>query len=119
MSRKGKPNRTQMKKRSRQESETRARRSSFHSCCLYIVFLCTLWLLGTLSNTYYAATTKDALPETPGFKLRRMGLRAKHPVVFIPGIVTGTLDLWEGKQCANRFFRERFWGGSFANLLLE
>ncbi|KAG7585515.1 hypothetical protein ISN45_Aa02g008730 [Arabidopsis thaliana x Arabidopsis arenosa] len=117
MSRKGKPNRTQLK-RNRKEFETRIS-SCLHSCCFYIAFICTFWLLGTFIYNYYAATTEDALPETPGLKLRRLGLRAKHPVVFVSGIITGALDLWEGKPCANRFFRERFWGESFANLLQE
>jgi len=44
------------------------------------------------------------------------GLTAMHPVVFVPGIVTGGLELWEGHQCAEGLFRKRLWGGTFGEL---
>ncbi|GLT47772.1 hypothetical protein SLA2020_214360 [Shorea laevis] len=44
------------------------------------------------------------------------GLTVKQPVVFVPGIVTGGLELWEGRQCADGLFRKRLWGGSFEEL---
>ncbi|KAL0380560.1 UNVERIFIED_CONTAM: Phospholipid:diacylglycerol acyltransferase 1 [Sesamum angustifolium] len=55
-------------------------------------------------------------PDPPGLKLKKEGLRAKHPVVFVPGIVTGGLELWEGHQCADKLFRKRLWGGTFGKL---
>ncbi|KAL0463802.1 UNVERIFIED_CONTAM: Phospholipid:diacylglycerol acyltransferase 1 [Sesamum latifolium] len=57
------------------------------------------------------------LPDPPGLKLKKEGLRAKHPVVFVPGIVTGGLELWEGHQCANKLFRKRLWGGRSENFI--
>jgi hypothetical protein len=56
------------------------------------------------------------LPDPPGVKLRKEGLFAKHPVVFVPGIVTGGLELWEGKPCADGLFRKRLWGGTFGEI---
>ena len=52
----------------------------------------------------------------PGLKLAQMGLTAKHPVVFVPGIVTGGLELWEGLPCADDLFRKRLWGGNFGEM---
>ncbi|KAL2234818.1 UNVERIFIED_CONTAM: Phospholipid:diacylglycerol acyltransferase 1 [Sesamum indicum] len=59
---------------------------------------------------------RGRLPDPPGLKLKKEGLRAKHPVVFVPGIVTGGLELWEGHQCADKLFRKRLWGGTFGKL---
>eukprot|EP00727_Mastigamoeba_balamuthi_P014135 m51a1_g9344 putative phospholipid:diacylglycerol acyltransferase (608) ;mRNA; f:74168-76142 len=38
------------------------------------------------------------------------GLRARHPVVIVPGFVNTNLELWRGKPCAERYFRQRMWG---------
>jgi len=45
----------------------------------------------------------------PG-KLHEKGV--KHPVYLIPGFVTTGLELWEGKECADKYFRERLWGST-------
>ncbi|GJR04271.1 hypothetical protein Tco_0527255 [Tanacetum coccineum] len=55
-------------------------------------------------------------PDAPGVKLHKEGLKAKHPVVFVPGIVTGGLELWEGHPCMNGLFRKRLWGGTFGEV---
>ncbi|KAH6833239.1 Lecithin:cholesterol acyltransferase family protein [Perilla frutescens var. hirtella] len=55
-------------------------------------------------------------PEPPGERLRRNGLTALHPVVLVPGIVTGGLELWEGRPCSDGLFRQRLWGGGFAEI---
>ncbi|KAF2304068.1 hypothetical protein GH714_026835 [Hevea brasiliensis] len=49
-------------------------------------------------------------------EIKKEGLTAKHPVVFVPGIVTGGLELWEGHQCADGLFRKRLWGGTFGEV---
>ncbi|KAJ1408428.1 Lecithin:cholesterol/phospholipid:diacylglycerol acyltransferase [Sesbania bispinosa] len=59
----------------------------------------------------------DAPEVSPGVKLNREGVTALHPVVLVPGIVTGGLELWEGRSCAEGLFRKRLWGGSFAHIL--
>nr|GFA38381.1 lecithine cholesterol acyltransferase [Tanacetum cinerariifolium] len=43
-------------------------------------------------------------------------LGPKHAVVFVPGIVTGGLELWEGHECAEGLFRKKLWGGTFAEV---
>jgi phospholipid:diacylglycerol acyltransferase len=33
-------------------------------------------------------------------------------VVFVPGIVSTGLEVWDAKACAKKHFRQRFWGTS-------
>ncbi|CAN4089130.1 unnamed protein product [Withania somnifera] len=65
---------------------------------------------------YVTEAITGPLPDPPGVKLQKEGLKAKHPVVFIPGIVTCGLELWEGHQCAEGLFRKRLWGGTFGEV---
>jgi hypothetical protein len=37
----------------------------------------------------------------------------------MPGVVTGGLELWEGQECAEDLFRQRVWGGDFADKVLS
>lgn len=83
-------------------------------CYWMIGYVCTTWWL--LSFLYHSLTGFDA-PESPGVKLNREGVAALHPVVLVPGIVTGGLELWEGRPCAEGLFRKPLWGGSFAQFL--
>ncbi|XP_009631373.1 phospholipid:diacylglycerol acyltransferase 1-like [Nicotiana tomentosiformis] len=93
-------------------------------CCWFIGCICSIWwLLLFLFNAmpasfpqYVTEAITGPLPDPPGVKLAKEGLRAKHPVVFVPGIVTGGLELWEGHQCAEGLFRKRLWGGTFGEL---
>ncbi|KAE8727664.1 putative phospholipid:diacylglycerol acyltransferase 2 [Hibiscus syriacus] len=39
------------------------------------------------------------------------------PGGIVPGIVTGGIELWEGKPCADGLFRQRLWGGGFTQIL--
>jgi phospholipid:diacylglycerol acyltransferase len=48
--------------------------------------------------------------ESPGRILRVQGAKAKFPVILIPGITSTGLELWEGKECAQSYFRQRLWG---------
>ncbi|XP_077235902.1 lecithin:cholesterol acyltransferase family protein [Tasmannia lanceolata] len=83
-------------------------------CCWMIGYFCTTWWL--LLLLYYSIPTSFSSPESPGEKLKKEGLRALHPVVLVPGIVTGGLELWEGRPCSEGLFRKRLWGGSFAEI---
>lgn len=65
---------------------------------------------------YVTEAIVGPMPDPPGEKLRKEGFSAQHPVVFVPGIVTGGLELWEGKPCAEGLFRKRLWGGSFGEV---
>ena len=40
------------------------------------------------------------VPEIPGARLKREGMVTNHPLVLVPGIITGGLKLCEGKLCA-------------------
>ncbi|CAL0302966.1 unnamed protein product [Lupinus luteus] len=66
---------------------------------------------------YIADVISEGPPPDPlDVKLRKEGFMANHPVVFVPGIITGGLELWEGHQCAYGLFRKRLWGGTFGEL---
>lgn len=67
-------------------------------------------------NQYVTEAITGPVPDPPGVKLKKEGLTVKHPVVFVPGIVTGGLELWEGHQCAEGLFRKRLWGGTFGEV---
>ncbi|KAK9131338.1 hypothetical protein Sjap_011825 [Stephania japonica] len=103
---------------------SKKRWSCVDSCCWFIGLICSIWwLLLFLYNAmpasfpqYVTEAITGPLPDPPGVKLQKEGLKAKHPVVFVPGIVTGGLELWEGHHCADGLFRKRLWGGSFGEL---
>ncbi|XP_012449754.1 phospholipid:diacylglycerol acyltransferase 1 isoform X1 [Gossypium raimondii] len=108
----------------RKESYNSKKWSCWDSCCWFIGFVCSVWwFLLLLYNTmpasipqYVTEAITGPLTDPPGVKLRKEGLTVNHPVVFVPGIVTGGLELWEGHQCAEGLFRKRLWGGSFGEL---
>lgn len=98
--------------------------SCVDSCCWFVGCVCTVWwfllflykAMPASFPQYVTEAITGPLPDPPGVKLQKEGLRAKHPVVFVPGIVTGGLELWEGKQCAEGLFRKRLWGGTFGEV---
>lgn len=98
--------------------------SCLDNCCWFIGLVCVIWwLLLFLYNAmpssfpqYVTEAITGPLPDPPGLKLGKEGLKAKHPVVFVPGIVTGGLELWEGYDCAEGLFRKRLWGGTFGEV---
>ncbi|OIW18742.1 hypothetical protein TanjilG_13494 [Lupinus angustifolius] len=107
------------------EGEKQKKWSCVGNCFWFIGFICSVWwFLLFLYNAMPAsfpqyvaeAISGGPLPDPPGVKLKKEGLIANHPVVFVPGIVTGGLELWEGRQCADGLFRKRLWGGTFGEL---
>nr|GMD71299.1 putative phospholipid:diacylglycerol acyltransferase 2 [Ipomoea batatas] len=84
------------------------------SCCRVIGYLCTTWWLLLFLGNFLPGLKAPA--DSPGARLKREGLTGFHPVVLVPGIVTGGLELWEGRPCAQGLFRKRLWGGSFAEM---
>lgn len=98
--------------------------SCVDSCCWFIGCICvTWWVLLFLYNMmpssfpqFVTEAINGPMPDPPGLKLKNLGLKAKHPVVFVPGIVTGGLELWEGHHCADGLFRKRLWGGTFGEV---
>ncbi|XP_028752093.1 phospholipid:diacylglycerol acyltransferase 1-like [Neltuma alba] len=106
------------------KAEKKSKWSCTDSCCWFIGCICSVWwLLLFLYKAmpasfpqYVTEAITGPLPDPPGLKLKKEGLTAKHPVVFVPGIVTGGLELWEGHQCAEGLFRKRLWGGTFGEV---
>ncbi|KAK6911936.1 Lecithin:cholesterol/phospholipid:diacylglycerol acyltransferase [Dillenia turbinata] len=109
-------------KKNSKENETKW--SCLDSCCWFIGLICTIWwILLFLYNAmpssfpqYVTERITGPLPDPPGVKVSKEGLKVKHPVVFVPGIVTGGLELWEGHPCADGLFRKRLWGGTFGEV---
>ncbi|KAL6972675.1 Phospholipid:diacylglycerol acyltransferase 1 [Sarracenia purpurea var. burkii] len=114
---------TKTKKKAKVEDK-RNKWSCVDNCCWFVGCICTVWwFLLFLYNAmpasfpqYVTEVITGPLPDPPGVKLQKEGMKAKHPVVFVPGIVTGGLELWEGHQCAEGLFRKRLWGGTFGEV---
>uniref|UniRef100_A0A7C9EIQ3 phospholipid:diacylglycerol acyltransferase n=1 Tax=Opuntia streptacantha TaxID=393608 RepID=A0A7C9EIQ3_OPUST len=98
--------------------------SCIDNCCWFIGLICSIWwfllfLYNAMPSSipqYVTEAIAGPMPDPPGEKLRKEGFTAQHPVVFVPGIVTGGLELWEGKPCAEGLFRKRLWGGTFGEV---
>lgn len=111
-------------KKAKERKEAKRRWSCMDNCCWLIGCICAAWwLLLFLYNAmppsfpqYVTEAITGPMSDPPGVKLRKEGLRARHPVVFVPGIVTGGLELWEGHHCADGLFRKRLWGGTFGEV---
>lgn len=101
------------KKKRREPKEWRC----VDNCCWIIGYICTTWWLLVFLYSFLPSTLPGfQVPESSGIRLKREGLTALHPVVLVPGIVTGGLELWEGRPCAEGLFRKRLWGGSFTEV---
>jgi Lecithin:cholesterol acyltransferase len=59
-----------------------------------------------LGATYYTRQS-----QRPGYLLAKQGAQANFPVVMLPGFVTSGLEVWQSKECAKRYFRQRIWTG--------
>ncbi|TKY64292.1 Phospholipid:diacylglycerol acyltransferase 1 [Spatholobus suberectus] len=98
--------------------------SCIDSCCWFVGCICTVWwfllflyqMMPSSIPQYVTEALTGPMPDPPGLKLKKEGLKVKHPVVFVPGIVTGGLELWEGHQCSEGLFRKRLWGGTFGEV---
>ncbi|XP_077240979.1 phospholipid:diacylglycerol acyltransferase 1-like [Tasmannia lanceolata] len=112
------------KEKTKKKIQEKRKWSCVDNCCWFVGCICSIWwFLLFLYNAmpasfpqYVTEAITGPLPDPPGVKLQKEGLSAKHPVVFVPGIVTGGLELWEGHQCADGLFRKRLWGGTFGEV---
>ncbi|KAH7306478.1 hypothetical protein KP509_22G014900 [Ceratopteris richardii] len=116
---KTKPDPPEQKFQRKGRKPKRNRWSCVDTCCWLIGYICCLWWL--LLVLYKALPSlseaiSGPLPDPPGVVLKNSGLKARHPIVFVPGIVTGGLELWEGQPCAEGLFRKRLWGGTFGEV---
>ena len=57
----------------------------------------TSWLRQLTWDNATSAYSRE--PDRPGLQLAKSGLRAKYPVILIPGFVTSGLELWNGLDC--------------------
>ena len=46
----------------------------------------------------------------PGERLAEEGRVKRFPVVFVPGIISSGLEVWQAQECAKDMFRRRLWG---------
>lgn len=108
-----------LEKRQKKKSKREAKEWSCTDCCCWTIgYVCTAWWLLLLLHHCLPTTLPGfQVAESPGARLRREGLTALHPVVLVPGIVTGGLELREGRSCTEGLFRKRLWGGSFTEII--
>ncbi|PVH87849.1 LACT-domain-containing protein [Cadophora sp. DSE1049] len=45
-----------------------------------------------------------------GLKLVAQGVRAKHPVIMVPGVISTGLESWGTTNSSRQYFRKRLWG---------
>mmetsp|Transcript_2831 Transcript_2831/g.5879 ORF Transcript_2831/g.5879 Transcript_2831/m.5879 type:complete len:383 (+) Transcript_2831:59-1207(+) len=82
-------------------------------------------LLPAVNETLAALLTGDessseakAQPVRPGEAFKKQAVDngatvgPKHPVLFVPGFITGGLQLWSGEECLKHRFREGIWGST-------
>lgn len=110
--------------RKSEENTKEKKWSCIDSCCWLIGCICVTWwfllflykAMPASINHFVTEAITGPAQDPPGLRLKKEGLKVKHPVVFVPGIVTGGLELWEGHQCAEGLFRKRLWGGTFGEV---
>ena len=56
-----------------------------------------VWLKSFLESNGTSAYERK--PDRLGLQLAKRGLRAKYPIILIPGFVTSGLELWAGHEC--------------------
>ena len=70
-------------------------------------------------SNYYWALFNDTINRAnlmqersrPGLRLAQKGASVKQPLIMIPGFITSGLEVWEGHKCAEKYFRQKMWGG--------
>lgn len=55
----------------------------------------------------------DKEEQRPGYQLAQKGAKVKHPIVMVPGFVTSGLEVWGGRECARKYFRQRLWAAIY------
>jgi phospholipid:diacylglycerol acyltransferase len=61
-----------------------------------------------LQKTEKSAINYDSF--SVGLHLRAQGVRAKHPVIMIPGVISTGLESWGTSETSRPYFRKRLWG---------
>ena len=75
----------------------------------------------SLAATLHQSSVTTVSDQNIGASLAEQGAAAHSPIVMIPGFVTSGLEIWTGKDCMKRFFRQRVWTAftGAASLLVE
>ncbi|KAJ2702316.1 phospholipid:diacylglycerol acyltransferase [Coemansia sp. IMI 203386] len=75
--------------------------------------------LDTMGPTATNTSTGDFQPALA--LVRDEGLRKKHNVILVPGIISSGLESWSTSDCSRPYFRQRLWGTStmFKAILLD
>ncbi|KAL9000827.1 MAG: hypothetical protein Q9169_000581 [Polycauliona sp. 2 TL-2023] len=47
---------------------------------------------------------------TVGLHLQSQGVKARHPVIMIPGVISTGLESWGTEEVSRQYFRKRLWG---------
>ncbi|KAL8915464.1 MAG: hypothetical protein Q9171_000028 [Xanthocarpia ochracea] len=47
---------------------------------------------------------------TVGLHLQSQGVKARHPVIMIPGVISTGLESWGTEEASRQYFRKRLWG---------
>ena len=45
-----------------------------------------------------------------GLHLQSQGIKALHPVIMVPGVISTGLESWGTDQASRPYFRKRLWG---------
>jgi len=45
-----------------------------------------------------------------GLHLQSQGVKALHPVIMIPGVISTGLESWGTEEASRQYFRKRLWG---------
>lgn len=61
-----------------------------------------------LSKAERAAVNYDSF--SVGLHLQSQGVKAHHPVIMIPGVISTGLESWSTDQASRPYFRKRLWG---------
>lgn len=61
-----------------------------------------------LSKAEREATNYDSF--SVGLHLKSQGIKAHHPVIMIPGVISTGLESWSTAEDARTYFRKRLWG---------
>jgi phospholipid:diacylglycerol acyltransferase len=70
------------------------------------------WLQESKRPGYQLAAKAAADPDRHKQEGGSSSSLAKHPVVMVPGFVTSGLEVWAGRDCAKRYFRQRLWAAA-------
>ena len=64
------------------------------------------------NSLYSSIESLMKYPQRPGLLAAADGLTWHNPVIFVPGVVSTSLEVWQAQECAKSAFRQRLYGGT-------